>query len=109
MQPIQIDECSGRSFSLSEIKDLDVENREALNDGRQTFQCFLHNKLRFLTEAWAADMSRLEPRGVIMSAGTPYSLTNAFINLYNLRHQLKSELPFVIMLVTSLFMLLPSF
>lgn len=98
-QANQSDGCAAGSPNLSDVKDFDLSDPNALNNGRRTFQCYFQNSFQVLSETWAKNMKRSQPRGVIMSAGTPYSLTNAFVNLYTLRHHLKSDLPFVIMLV----------
>lgn len=48
-------------------------------------------------QAWDEWLEGLRPRGVVVAAGSPNSLANAFVGLFVLRHSLGCQLPFVVM------------
>lgn len=50
-----------------------------------------------MEQAWGERLEGLRPRGVVTAAGSPYSLANAFVGLFVLRHSLGCQLPFVVM------------
>ena len=50
-----------------------------------------------IEQAWGERLKGLRPRGIVVAAGSPNLLTNAFVGLFVLRHSLGCTLPIMVM------------
>ena len=97
---IFIADCESlRQSIIQDVAELQHGQNQSFSFSRQLFHCYLALHMKQIEEAWARQISLLEPRGVVTSAGSGYFLANAFVNLYALRHFHGSTLPFTIMQV----------
>lgn len=89
--------CGGRRYSALQAKYFDPKQNDALPRAHHVFHCYLGQHYRNIGRSWRQHLVSLPPKGVIISAGSGYSIANAFVNIYNMRHQLRSTLPISIM------------
>ncbi|PSC73304.1 hypothetical protein C2E20_3484 [Micractinium conductrix] len=61
------------------------------------FQGFVSSHRRELERLWRGRLERLPERGIVISAGSPGTLANAFVSLQVLRHKLGCMLPVTVM------------
>lgn len=72
-------------------------SRQAFQYGQELFEDYLGEHRDELQQRWQRDVAGLRRRGIVIAAGSRSMLANAFVNVYVLRHWLKSELPVAIM------------
>lgn len=70
---------------------------EDLTEVVATFQGFVSSHRRELERLWRGRLERLPERGIVISAGSPGTLANAFVSLQVLRHKLGCMLPVTVM------------
>jgi hypothetical protein len=64
---------------------------------KQVFASFVKAHHSQLEDAWRKRLKGAHDSGIVIAAGHPASLANAFVNLSVLRHLLKSSLPATVM------------
>lgn len=73
------------------------EGLDSLDPARQVFADFVAAHRGQLELLWQGRTEGIRERGIVIAAGKPGTLANAFASLYVLRHTLKSDLPVTIM------------
>eukprot|EP00887_Chlorella_sp_A99_P000981 scaffold5.g981.t1 len=91
-QPLPFSEAAARVVD-------EGEQSINLTDAVYAFGNFSAARRPALRAFWAERLaaSGVANRGIVMSAGSPTTLTNAFVNLYVLRHRLGCRLPATVM------------